>query len=205
MNHTHHIEGFCHVRDNHITVNGEIQMAYEATNFPDFMKSAYKNLALDYPKFFKMDDLSKLGFIAAEVFFAYAVPIKGNERIALAFSNKASSLDTDRKYQRSIQDLQNYYPSPAVFVYTLPNICMGEISIRHKLRTENSFFIFDAFNAKYLKACSENLLDTGKADKVLCGWVDVDEGRYDAFLYLVSNTGAIMHHEDEIISLYNTK
>ena len=50
----------------------------------------------------------------------------------------------------AIQNKESYYPSPAVFVYTLPNICIGEISIKYKLYSENSFFIFDSLNAEYL-------------------------------------------------------
>ena len=199
------IESYCHIRHNVNTLNGITVVQSDEYNFPDFIKSVYKKLELDYAKFFKMDNLSKLGFMAAEVLFTKGLTIHGDEKIAIALSNRASSLDTDRKYQTSINDADNYYPSPGVFVYTLPNICIGEISIRHKLQTENSFFIFDALNSGYLKDFSDNLLDTQKADKVLCGWVDIDRDRYEAFLYLVSHTRGQFHTEEEIIRLYTTK
>jgi hypothetical protein len=65
-----------------------------------------------------------------------------HSRTALVFANRSSSLDTDFKYQESINSQENYFPSPAVFVYTLPNICVGEISIKHKMQTENAFLFW---------------------------------------------------------------
>lgn len=168
------------------------------------MKTAYKHLKIDYPKFFKMDRLSKLAFLAAEVLLGHPITSTENRDMAIVLSNRASSLDTDRKYQDSISDEHNFYPSPAVFVYTLPNICVGEISIRHKLRSENSFFIFEAFNPGFLKDYSESLLHADKAGEVLCGWVDVDKDRYEAFLYLVSPTGKDLHTEQQLTKLYST-
>ena len=67
---------------------------------------------------------------------------------------------------------ENYFPSPAIFVYTLPNICLGEISIKHQLKSENSFFIFEEFNSEFTVNYADILLNTKKADQVLCGWVD---------------------------------
>ena len=121
------------------------------------------------------------------------------------FSNKSSSLDTDRKHQESIQNKESYYPSPAVFVYTLPNICIGEISIKYKLHSENSFFIFDSFNASHLLTYSNSLLSSNKATQVLCGWVEFDnEDNYEAFIYLVAKEGTIKHRELDILTLYNS-
>ena len=141
-----------------------------------------------------MDDLSKLAFIAADVL----LKDETEKNIGLVLSNKAASLDTDRKHQKSLND----YPSPAVFVYTLPNICLGEISIKHQLYSENSFFIFDSFNAESLYIYANSLLDEQKSEKVLCGWVNFDDGKYDAFLYVVAKKGTFVHSIAEINRLY---
>src|SRR5690554_7071776 len=140
-----------------------------------------------------MDNLSKLAFLASEFIFKEEDLDELENNIALVFSNNASSLDTDRKHQNSIQNTEEYFPSPAVFVYTLPNICLGEISIRHKLYSENSFFIFARFNAEHLQLYANGLLRNGKADKVLSGWVNFDKDTYEAFLYLVGKNGDIDH------------
>ena len=200
---TYHIKAYSHIRENKVSLNGEVVFADAGPDFSTFIKSAYKKFKVDYPKFFKMDNLSKLAFIGAEVLLSKENLDYGiDNNIALVFANRASSLDTDRKHEESIQDDSSYYPSPAVFVYTLPNICLGEISIKHKLYSENSFFIFDGFNAEHLFHYSSSLLDLGKADQVLCGWVDFDGDNYEAFLYLVSKEVGTKYTVEGIKRLY---
>ncbi len=175
----------------------------QSEDFSVFIKNAYKFLKTDYPKFFKMDNLSKLAFLAADVLLKNEDLNEEDNNIALIFSNKASSLDTDRKHQAAIENDVEYFPSPAVFVYTLPNICLGEISIKHRLFSENSFFIFDRFNAQHLQLYANSLLQSAKAEKVLSGWVDLDGNNYDAFLYLAESKGEMEHKTEEINRLYN--
>lgn len=192
-----------------VSLNGnvlfsEVPITIGTEDFSTFIKNVYKFLKTDYSKFFKMDNLSKLAFLAADVLLKSENLSEEENNIALVFSNKASSLDTDRKHQAAIENDAYYFPSPAVFVYTLPNICLGEISIKHRLYSENSFFIFDRFNAEHLQLYANSLLRSGKAEKVLCGWVDLDENSYEAFLYLVEKEGEIEHKTEEITRLYNT-
>lgn len=197
------IQHFIHIKNNSLSLNGMVLFENDAENFSEFIKAAYKEQNTKYPKFFKMDNLSKLAFLAADVLLKNNVSeLKEKQNIAIVLSNRASSLDTDRKHQDSITDKENYYPSPAVFVYTLPNICIGEISIKHKLFSENSFFIFDHFNADYLADYTKSLLLNEKTEKVLCGWVDFDAENYEAFLYLVGDKGSIPHNKEEITRLY---
>lgn len=202
----YHIKSYCHIKSNKATLNGDVIYHDESHAFSEFAKEVYKNQDVNYPKFFKMDNLSKLAFLAADVLLKNEkINPEETNNIAIVFSNKASSLDTDRKHQEAIKDKENYHPSPAVFVYTLPNICVGEISIKYKLYSENSFFIFDNFNASHLVTYSNNLLKTNKADQVLCGWVDYDDqDHYEAFIYLVAEEGRETHSEQDVITLYNT-
>ena len=172
----------CTIENSKIIVDGNLIFESESNTFPEFAKEAYKNLELNYPKFHKMDSLSKLAFLAAEMILKDG----DHSRTALVLANKSSSLDTDLKYQESINSQENYFPSPAVFVYTLPNICVGEISIKHKMQTENAFFVLDEFDENFLNNYSEQLLRSGKADKVLCGWVELFQENYKAFVYLLT-------------------
>lgn len=164
-------------------LNTEIVFESPAANFSDFAKEAYKSLELGYPKFHKMDNLSKLAFLASEMI----LKDEDHSRTALVFANRSSSLDTDFRYQQSINSEENYFPSPAVFVYTLPNICVGEISIRHRMQTENAFFVLDEFDEEFLSTYSAQILHSGKADRVLCGWVELYQESYKAFVYLLTN------------------
>ena len=195
-----HIQRFCHIRNGQISLNGEVIHANDSDSFKDFIKSAYKHFEVGYSKFFKMDNLSKLAFMASEVL----LKDETEKEIALILSNRASSLDTDRSHQASISDSGNGYASPAIFVYTLPNICMGEISIRHKLYSENAFFVFDNFRPDVLFDYGENLILDEKAQKALCGWVEFDGEKYDSFLYVVAKNGTFVHSISEINRLYHT-
>ena len=193
-----YIQSYCHIKENAIFVNGDTAFKTDAEEFATFIKSAYKHFQINHSKFFKMDNLSKLAFIASDVL----IKDEPEKNIALIFSNNASSLDTDRKHQDSISDSENFYPSPAVFVYTLPNICLGEISIKHELYSENNFFVFEDFNADILSNYTNSLLAEEKAEKALCGWVNIDGGKYSAFLYVVAKKGTFTHSIPELNRLY---
>lgn len=190
------------IENDKIVLNGETVFESENTGFSDFSKKAYQHFEIGYPKFFKMDNLSKLAFLGAELLLKNQNPNEENNT-ALLFANKSSSLDTDVKYQNSISDKQNYFPSPAVFVYTLANICLGEISIRHQLKSENSFFIFDAFNPAFIADYANILIETKKASQVLCGWTEIFGEEYKAFLYLVGNQSATEITKQTLEILYN--
>ena len=172
----------CTLENSKIAVDGNVVFESETHSFPEFAKEAYKSLELNYPKFHKMDSLSKLAFLAAEMILQNG----DHSRTALVLANTSSSLDTDFKYQESINSQENYFPSPAVFVYTLPNICVGEISIKHKMQTENAFFVLDEFDENFLNNYSEQILRSGKANKVLCGWAELFQENYKAFVYLLT-------------------
>lgn len=198
----YYISDYCAIRDKKVFKNGdELYIDSESDNLKDFAKGVYKFLELKYPKFHKMDDLCKLGFLASEVLFRDREKI--DQDTALVLSNRSSSLDTDRKHQTSIMDREDFYPSPAVFVYTLPNIIMGEISIKNKMKSENAFFVTESFDADFMSKYSEILMNTGKASDVICGWVDLDNDKYDVFLAFLSKKGKKELTKEELNNLYN--
>ncbi len=200
MNNKLYIQDYCKIKDNKVNLNGEIIFEDHANEIKVFFKNIYKFLNLKYSKFFKMDDLSKLAFLTSEILLNKA---KLNDRnVGIVFSNSASSLETDRKHQESINDSTNYFPSPAVFVYTLPNIGIGEISIRHSFKSENAFFIFEKFNADFHQKYESILINNSKCESVLGGWVNVDKDNYEAFLYLVTKNGNADHSVKNLLKLY---
>ncbi|MFZ4862192.1 hypothetical protein ACL9RF_08390 [Sphingobacterium sp. Mn56C] len=194
-----YITSTCSIQQSMLLLNGS--MCYGGNNEPlsEFLKGAFKSLGISYSKFYKMDNLSKLAFLGAE----YILPQQPHqEAVALVFSNRSGSLDTDVKHQQSIQDPANFYPSPAIFVYTLANICTGEVSIRHGLQSENIFFVSATFDAVTTWNYTQYLLQSGKADKVLCGWVELFEEQYKAVFYLVEKEGQLVHSIEHINQLF---
>ena len=64
----------------------------------------------------------------------------------MLLANAASSLHTDIRHQQLIDREGDQAASPAVFVYTLPNVVSGEICIRHKIQGGKSpFCITEAY------------------------------------------------------------
>ncbi len=143
----------------------------------------YQHFQLNYPKFYKMDNLSKLGWLAAEVLLkdGFKKSDYQPEDISVILANANSSLDDDIKYLESIKDVA----SPSLFVYTLPNIVIGEICIRNHFKGEQAFYIQDDFDADFMAQQINYQLDNNISQACICGWVDVLEQDYKTVLFLV--------------------
>ncbi len=161
----------------------------EVNVFGEFIRLVYKFAGMSYPKFYKMDDLCKLGLVAAELCLngRELTNEYGKDKIGLVVQNGSSTIDTDKEYQRTIDDRENYFPSPAVFVYTLPNIMLGEICIKNKIFGENALMIEDSFRADSLHRHTSLLFGNGRIHASLTGWIELNAEHYDAFLCLVES------------------
>lgn len=145
----------------------------------------YRKYVGDYPKFFKMDTLSKLGFIASELLLNVesdhtGVPrFQPSEERGVIMGNRSASIVNDLEYEKTIQK-ENYFPSPALFVYTLPNIVTGEIAIRNKYFGESGFYVVDNLDV---------LMDVVRASDLhsgIVGWVECrsrDDFDAEVFIY----------------------
>lgn len=137
-----------------------------------WLKEIYSQMKIGYPKYFKMDRLSKVGFLAAEILLQNDDKEIPKENWAVLAMNSSSSLDDDCKHQEAIKDKENYFPSPAVFVYTLPNIVTGEIAIRHKILGETSFYVYEKFDAQQFYNDVNVLFENTNYDVVITCWID---------------------------------
>lgn len=151
----------------------------------------YKKYVGDYPKFYKMDMLSRLGFVASEMLLMAENDTQrlAREDRAIMFFNSASSIDSDRKYMRSISDKDNFYPSPSVFIYTLPNIVTGEIAIRNHYHGETSFYILPQRNDEQISNIVATAFLDSTTSSMIAGWLDyVNEDNYIADIKIIEIT-----------------
>ncbi len=203
-----YITSYCSIKNGKVNVNGKELFSDSSLPSVDFIKSVYKHFQLNYPKFYKMDHLSKLAFIASDLLLK-SNPIMQKyaaEDVSIIIANSASSLEIDTEHQNTISDKNNYFPSPAVFVYTLPNILIGEIAIRNCIKGENTFFIFDKFDSDFMGSYNNSLLDSNKAKCSISGWVDFYENKYQAFLLTIEKEQGILnieHNSEQLNKLYN--
>ena len=153
----------------------------------EFLNAVYTHFEISYPKFHKMDKLCKLGFLATELLLKDTGHSGkyGETETGLVLSNANSSLDVDLKYAKTIQT----GASPALFVYTLPNIVIGEISIRWHFKGENAFFVFKQFDGNFIEKYVTALFINKLIKNCICGWVDILKEDYRALLFLVESTG----------------
>ena len=180
------VETYCSINKNGVFKNGKPLLLNEQASFVDFMKSIYKANEVGYAKFFKMDELCKLAFMSGEVL------LKGLdlsvEKTGIVLGNCHSSYTSDVKHQNSIKDREDYFPSPAVFVYTLPNIMIGELCIRHKIQGENSCFLMQDFDADFINEYVRDLFQHEAYKYCITGWVDYHPDKYEAHLFLIKDS-----------------
>lgn len=149
----------------------------EGKEHHSLLTSLYKQMIGDYPKFYKMDGLSRLGFVASEILLN-AEKEETEEERAIIFFNHSSSIASDRNYKESIKDKDNYFPSPSIFVYTLPNIVTGEIAIRNHFQGETSFFILPDKDERMMEEILQASCRDGQSKSFLTGWIDYEDERH---------------------------
>lgn len=177
------ISSTCAIYNNAVYKNGEQLFTATGPGVTDVLIAIYKHLELGYNRFYKMDNLSKLGWLTTELLLkdSFDQNKYKPEDVGMVLSNANASLDSDLKYMASVAGI----PSPALFVYTLPNIMMGEISIRHQFRGEAAFFVSENFDAGFVHQYVNNLLKNNIFEACICGWVDVLGDTYKSALFLV--------------------
>lgn len=137
-------------------------------------------------KFFKMDILSKWAWLGTELL----LNPDGNSiyqgidksKVAVVLQTGHGCLDVDKKYRASMDDVA----SPALFVYTLPNIMLGEICIRHGFKGEQLCMLSEQLDTQELTFWVNDLLNNRGMDACLCGWVDAYEDNKEVSLFWVS-------------------
>ena len=192
---------------NEVVYKNELQVfENKTTELAEFLVSIYRHLNGQYPKFFKMDNLSKLGWLTNEILLQdnFDKEKYKAEDVGIVLSNANSSLDTDIRYYETTKIMA----SPAQFVYTLPNIVIGEMSIRHHFKGENAFFIFDAFDAEFIEQYVSNLINNNILQCCICGWVDVLDEKYNATLFLIEkdkSANSVNFTKENLNKIYQLK
>jgi len=171
-----YIKSFCKISQGKVWLNDNYFFEYKHEPFVlnEFYYALYEHLGIDYRKFFKMDRLSKLSFLAAEILLADSDREQPKTDMGIILFNKRSSLDADVAYQKTIQNKDDFFPSPAEFVYTLPNIAAGEIAIRNKIYGETMFYVMRHFYGNIITDAINDALYAAGINCVLAGWMNLD-------------------------------
>jgi 3-oxoacyl-[acyl-carrier-protein] synthase-1 len=168
VNHTIHITPQKVILDNEaIDTEGQTGEA--------LLTHLYKTRIQDYPKFYKMDVLARLGFVATELLLQKERETEGEKDLrnrAVVFFNQSSSEHADKVFLSSISDPENFFPSPAAFVYTLPNIVNGEIAIRNGYHGETVFYILPQKDDEIMRMITQATMQDNFHKSIITGWLE---------------------------------
>ncbi len=171
-----------------VIVNGQRVCIDDRQDNDSLLTFLYKRKIGNYPKYYKMDGLSRLGFVASELLLQaeHAERFLPCDNRAVVLFNRTSSIASDKKYLESISDKDNYFPSPSIFVYTLPNIVTGEIAIRNHYHGETSFYILQSKDETLIHNVIDTVFMDKKTESVMTGWIDYeDESHFEAELFIL--------------------
>ena len=174
----------------------------------NYLKKYFSELEIDYPKFYKMDLLSKGSFLGNYLLRdSYKDLLHVENELQFIFANSSSSKETDIRFIESYEIKKN--PSPSLFVYTLPNILTGELAIKHKWFGENIFFILTKFDSNFFIDQIEMSFLRGN-EYCLCGWVEMKGAPEDeCFMFLVAKSEVVndnlSNKLNEILNTYRNE
>jgi hypothetical protein len=198
-----YIDQFVRIQANRAITKQGTFFQKENISLEAFLTELYDHLRPAYPKFYKMDRQSQLGFLAAEILLrdrSLSTEF-APESIAIILSNAHASMDTDRRYYESTKT----FASPGLFVYTLANIVAGEISIRQKIKGENAFFVSDRFDPEWMADYVVMVMEKTTTRACVAGWVDLIDDQPDVFLYLAEKDrkgNFLAHKATNLAELY---
>ncbi len=185
MSTTHFINGFVNWQDRRIQINGKDFLTMNPEHSAAAQaKEVYQYLGISYPKFFKMDVLSKAAFLTTEILLKHlSLPETAEqEKTATVITTYQGCLSADKNYNES----RKTFPSPALFVYTLPNIMLGEICIRNGFKGEQFCNIAEQEPADFIAFYVQDLLLHRNTEACLCGFVNATEDHITVHLRWVS-------------------
>lgn len=171
------------LKDGRLARDGKTVFSSEATEFGEFARALYHEKGRADMKFFKMDSLCKLGYLAAGELLD-GIEFEPEET-AVVLSDSSSSMDSDLRHLETLSCCGEAAASPSVFVYTLPNVVAGEICIRHKIKGENTFFISREYEPDKLREYASMVLSRNGVRYCIVGWCEYLKGAYDAVFELL--------------------
>jgi hypothetical protein len=199
-----YITSSCAIGRGKVVKDGPVVFKDDSADAAGFLLKVYQHFGFNYPKFYKMDNLSKLGWLASEILLKdkFTADTYRPEQVGVVLANANSSLDDDIKYYKSVADI----PSPSLFVYTLPNIVIGEICIRHNFKGEHALFIQPEFDAGFIEQQVDYLIEKNILETCICGWIDFLDQEYKAVLFLVEKKqhgASLLFSKDNMDRIFN--
>ncbi|MBK6265307.1 hypothetical protein JKA74_09665 [Marivirga sp. S37H4] len=169
----------------------------------NFLQSLYEKMKVEYPKYYKMNELCQSGVLSALLSLPKNYEVDYDpDKLGLIVQNNSSSLVSDFPYSKEYYCTREkiYQPKPSLFTYTLPNILIGEICIKQKLLGENFFFISEEFDLEPILDEVRFLFETGVLEGCLIGWAEVNPDNINNFFFFLTPDSFNNHQLGEQIN-----
>ena len=134
----------------------------------------FKKYLADGSRFFKMDLYSRLAYVGTGLLAKEALDAYDPEDRALFIFTQNGSLLADRKHLSTFSDPESFFPSPAVFINTLPNVVLGEIAVKNAIKGETTLVMLPCRDEAAMQRILEATTAATRPSVLLCGWVDCD-------------------------------
>ena len=143
----------------------------------------YKTCLDDNPKFYKMDLFSRVAYLASALLLREEKEV---EEMPFILFNRSSSVLADRHHLRSCNGPEGFFPSPSVFVYTLPNVVMGDLAVHYGLKGETTLLILPEKDEALMERITGSVFTQTGARMMLTGWADAaDETCFEADMKII--------------------
>ena len=144
----------------------------------------YKECLSDDARYYKMDLFSRLAYVGTGLLAKDNLAGCAPEDIGLLIFTKNGSVLADRKHLSTFS--QEYYPSPAIFINTLPNVVLGEIAVTHQIKGETTLVMLPGENQELMENILAATLSATQPSALITGWVDCEsENVFQASLKLI--------------------
>ena len=134
----------------------------------------FKKYLADGSRFFKMDLYSRLAYVGTTLLAKDALEGVNPEDVALFIFTLNGSVLADRKHLSTFSNPDEFYPSPAVFINTLPNVVLGEIAVRNNIKGGTTLVMLPDRDETTIDRILEASLSATRPSVMICGWVDCD-------------------------------
>ncbi len=151
----------------------------------EMLTALYKARLGDNPRYFKMDPFSRLTYLGVGLLLK-DIKVEPT-KVGILLFNGTGSILADRKHLATFTGDAGFYPSPAVCINTLPNVVVGEIASRYRVKGETTFLILPEKNEALMADITAATLAAQGPFTMVTGWVDCPEpDAYEADLQIIT-------------------
>ena len=134
----------------------------------------FKKYLADGSRFFKMDLYSRLAYVGTSLLAKDSLAGYDPEDLALFVFTRNGSVLADRKHLSTFSHPDEFYPSPAVFINTLPNVVLGEIAVKNSIKGETTLVLLPERNEATMERIIDATVSVTRPAVMIYGWVDCD-------------------------------